>query len=145
MKLIAHRGNINGRLPDAENRLTYIQKALGLGYDVEVDVRSLNRKLYLGHDFPIDIIRSEFIIDNIDKLWIHCKNIDAVLYMERFSCANFFYHEKDAISMTSTGYLWTYSGQILTPKSICVLPENNNFQIGERVAGICSDYIGMFK
>ena len=38
MILISHRGNINGPNPEMENNPEYIQKALDLGYDVEVDV-----------------------------------------------------------------------------------------------------------
>ncbi len=38
MFLISHRGNISGKLPERENTVDYIQEALGLGYDVEVDV-----------------------------------------------------------------------------------------------------------
>ena len=38
MKLIAHRGNIDGPNPERENSPEYIEEALKAGYDVEVDV-----------------------------------------------------------------------------------------------------------
>ena len=38
MHLISHRGNINGREPDKENSPQYIQKAIALELEVEVDV-----------------------------------------------------------------------------------------------------------
>ena len=38
MILISHRGNVNGRFEDWENKPEYINDALNLGYDVEVDV-----------------------------------------------------------------------------------------------------------
>jgi len=47
---ISHRGNINGRIEEAENRPDYIEDTLRLGYDVEVDVWFLDGKFYLGHD-----------------------------------------------------------------------------------------------
>ena len=39
MILISHRGNITGRIPDSENRPSYIQDTINLGYDVEIDVQ----------------------------------------------------------------------------------------------------------
>ena len=38
MKLIAHRGNIDGP-SDEQNSPDYIDNALSLGYDAEIDVR----------------------------------------------------------------------------------------------------------
>ena len=39
MKIISHRGNINGIIPEKENRPSYIDSAIGCGYEVEVDIR----------------------------------------------------------------------------------------------------------
>jgi len=39
MIIISHRGNINGPLVDKENRPSYIDSAIKLDYDVEVDLR----------------------------------------------------------------------------------------------------------
>jgi hypothetical protein len=50
MILISHRGNINGIESNNENNPEYIQKALDLVYNVEVDLRIKDNKLYLGHD-----------------------------------------------------------------------------------------------
>jgi len=52
MKLISHRGNISGVYTDLENTEGYIQKAIDLGYEVEIDVWYKDFKLYLGHDGP---------------------------------------------------------------------------------------------
>ena len=52
MKLISHRGNIKGPNPYRENTPTYIDCAIGNGYDVEIDVRSIDGELWLGHDEP---------------------------------------------------------------------------------------------
>jgi hypothetical protein len=52
MILISHRGNLNGKDVDNENNPLYIDRALGKGYDVEVDVWYVNGKWYLGHDEP---------------------------------------------------------------------------------------------
>jgi len=52
MKLIAHRGNIDGPNSSQENRPEYIEAAIAKGYDVEIDIRydTFNKILYLGHD-----------------------------------------------------------------------------------------------
>ena len=39
MYFISHRGNISGIDKNNENKPEYIEKALSLGFDVEVDVR----------------------------------------------------------------------------------------------------------
>ena len=39
---ISHRGNIKGPNMDRENRPSYVDAALQLGYDVEVDVRLID-------------------------------------------------------------------------------------------------------
>ena len=52
MKIIAHRANINGSNSSNENRLSQIRKCIELGYDIEIDIRFLINKLYLGHDNP---------------------------------------------------------------------------------------------
>ena len=52
MKLISHRGNINGRIENYENNPDYIDDTIRLGYDVEVDVWMIEGVLFLGHDEP---------------------------------------------------------------------------------------------
>ena len=48
MKIISHRGNIRGASPDKENRPSYIDCAIGSGYDVEIDLRMIDGELWLG-------------------------------------------------------------------------------------------------
>ena len=52
MKIISHRGNVRGPIPEKENRPSYIDCALGNGYDVEIDINTVNGELWLGHDKP---------------------------------------------------------------------------------------------
>ena len=52
MILIAHRGNTSGRKKELENKPEYITDTLQKGYDVEVDVWSIDKQFYLGHDKP---------------------------------------------------------------------------------------------
>ena len=37
MILISHRGNIDGKIVERENHPEYIDEAIALGYDVEID------------------------------------------------------------------------------------------------------------
>ena len=78
MKLISHRGNINGRMESMENEPTYIDLAISKGYEVEVDVWYKDNILWLGHDKPDYGVDFKWFRDRIDKLWIHCNNIEAM-------------------------------------------------------------------
>ena len=52
MILIAHKGNIFGPQLECENKPRYIENAIKLGYDVEIDVWSDGVQFRLGHDQP---------------------------------------------------------------------------------------------
>ena len=54
MKIIAHRGNLNGPNPLTENDPKRITQCIEDGYDVEIDVRfdPTTETLWLGHDEP---------------------------------------------------------------------------------------------
>ena len=81
MILISHRGNLNGPNPQRENSIQYFQEALDDGFDVEIDMWSKNGVFYLGHDEPQDEVTLDWLNERKDKLWIHCKNIDILVYL----------------------------------------------------------------
>lgn len=145
MRLISHRGNINGRFVNYENEPNYIDDAIKQGYDVEVDVWYVDEQLYLGHDKPDYGVDLRWFRDRLTKLWIHCKNIEAVNYFNScgYDC-NYFWHETDTITLTSKKYIWAYPGKQPIKDSIAVMPEINNDDIS-RVLGVCSDYIENYK
>tara|TARA_R100000808_G_C2154909_1_gene166402 strand:+ start:5197 stop:5652 length:456 start_codon:yes stop_codon:yes gene_type:complete len=151
MILIAHRGNTEGPQPEKENHPDYIDKAISLGYDVEVDIwGSFDTKLYLGHDTLQYEVEPEWIFKRVNKLWLHAKNIQALFsFSQQAMGACIFWHQKDDYTLTSNGFLWTYPGAILTPKSICVMPEKvpetYNEQDLKNCAGVCSDFISRYK
>jgi glycerophosphoryl diester phosphodiesterase len=78
MKLIAHRGNINGKINTRENTQLYIQEAIDKGYDVEVDVWYKDNKFWLGHDYPEIKTDLNWLLKRQDSLWVHCKNFKAL-------------------------------------------------------------------
>lgn len=151
MILIAHRGNITGPNPERENSPDYIDEAIEKGYDVEVDVRgSFAEGLYLGHDDRQYEISPEWLFERLQHLWIHAKDIEALYtFTQETKGWNAFWHQEDDHTLTTHGFIWAYPGSILTPASICVMPEDSPITYAEDdllgCAGICSDYVSMFR
>jgi len=143
MKFIAHRGNINGRIIDRENDPLYIQEAIEMGFDAEIDLW-YDQDLYLGHDKPKYKIDVNFIKDFQESLWIHCKDLRALNY----SCNqnfNAFFHIKDDFTLTSKNFIWTYPNiQQFCFRSIIVSLDKTE-KIPSYIYGICSDIILYFK
>ena len=79
MKLIAHRGNMNGPNPEKENNPDYIVEALNNGFEVEIDVWYKHGDVWLGHDDPTYPVDVQFI--QLPMFWCHAKNLDALHYM----------------------------------------------------------------
>ncbi len=141
MIFISHRGNISGIRSSDENNPNYINAALKLGYEVEVDVRFENGKFFLGHDFSQYHVDIQFLLNN--KIWCHAKTKDALEALEKIK-AHYFWHQEDDYTITSKGFIWTYPGKELFEKSICVLPENHDYE-NFNCLGICSDFIEKYK
>jgi hypothetical protein len=145
MILIAHRGNINGRFESYENKPNYIDLAIKKGYDVEIDVWFKNNMLWLGHDKPDYGIDFRFIRDRISKLWVHCKNVEAMVFFKECGYdINYFWHEEDTLTLTSQNYIWVYPKKQPILNSIAIMPELNNDDVSQCL-GICSDYIEKYK
>lgn len=147
MKLISHRGNLNGRMESWENEPTYIDLAISKGYDVEVDVWYKDNILWLGHDEPQYGVDFKWFRDRISKLWVHCKNIDAIeFFMANFETfpLNFFWHENDTLTLTSLNYIWAFPNKQPIKNSIAVMPELFNDDVSSAI-GICSDVIENYK
>ena len=150
MKLIAHRGNLNGPNFLRENDPSYIDEAINLGFDVEIDVRYniSEKKFYLGHDYSQYSVTLNWINQRMNSLWIHCKNMDSLYYFSSETKGyNYFWHQEDDFTLTSKNYIWTYPGKSYTPLSIIVLPEiNTDIKLFNNLKlykcfGICSDYV----
>jgi hypothetical protein len=145
MILISHRGNINGKILELENKPDYISKAISLGYHVEIDLWMKDKLLYLGHDEPQYLINDSWLTQFFYKLWIHCKNPEAIIYLqENYPQLNYFWHQEDTLTLTSKKYLWVYPGKQPIKNSIAVMPEIFNDDTSQCV-GICSDYIQKYK
>jgi hypothetical protein len=143
MKWIAHRGNINGINVERENHPDYIDEAISLGYDVEIDMWWIEGKIYLGHDIPQYEVDDEWLEQRINKLWVHCKNTELLNWI-RNTTLHYFWHEEDTLTLTSKQHVWVYPGKQPIIGSIAVMPELNNDDISTCL-GICSDYIEKYK
>ncbi len=140
LRLISHRGNLNGPNPDLENIPSYIQEALDRGFDVEIDVWVSGSSIYLGHDSPENKITLDWILKRGEKLWIHCKNTPALIYLKDYEDLNVFWHQEDTVTLTSHGFVWAYPGNQPIKNSIAVLPEIYDDAVNG-CYGVCSDYI----
>lgn len=146
MRLIAHRGNLNGPDPSNENRPDYIMEAINKGYSVEIDLRMFNGELMLGHDEPQYEIELLFLVHHTSKLWVHCKDYASLDFVSRYTMLNFFSHFTDEpYVLTSHGQFWAYPGQLpLGTDCVMVMPElHSSLEEIKKVKtfGICSDYV----
>ena len=141
MILISHRGNIQGKSPGLENMPEYINSALVIGYNVEIDVW-YNKGFWLGHDEPVYDIGKSFLRNN--KLWCHAKNLEALDMMlkDDIHC---FWHQKDDVTLTSKNIIWTYPKKRLLKGAACVMPELGYEGNIKECCAICSDYIKDYK
>lgn len=144
-RLISHRGNISKPIPERENKPSYIDAAIQLGYSVEVDLRVVNNKLWLGHDAPDTEVNDRWLSERIDRLWVHCKNANAAKYLgEAAAGYQYFCHSADSFVLTSTGKLWVHDLSIpLGNHSIIPLITIQDIEqySGPPAAGYCTDYI----
>jgi hypothetical protein len=144
MIIIAHRGNLTGSNPYMENRPEYIDQAIEQGYNCEVDVwYHLEKGLMLGHDEPLYSIELDWLWRRSSKLWIHCKNLDALGFLSRTGqTLNYFWHEKDTCTLTSKHWIWCYPG-VQAPagyQTVAVMPESQeNFGPLDSFKAICTD------
>ena len=137
MKIISHRGNLNGRNISTENSIPAINVALYHGLDVEIDVWYKNNNWYLGHDKPQYLVNLSFLENK--KLWCHAKNLDALNLMIKNKKIHSFWHQNDDFTLTSKNYIWTYPNKNTGSNSIIVL-KNSKDKIPKKCFGICTDF-----
>lgn len=145
MKIISHRGNLEGPNFELENTQEYVDIALENNFDVEIDLWKIKNKFFLGHDEPLNEVSLDWLENRKKNLWIHTKNFHAfesLLEIKRNFI--FFYYTKEPLVLVSNGKIWTHS-----PKKI-VNPQNYIMPLlGEKDVlksnfknwfGVCTDY-----
>jgi hypothetical protein len=135
MKIISHRGNLYGKDLNVENKPSQIDRVIEKGYDVEIDLRYEDRELYLGHDHSEYKISYDWLNERKNKLWIHAKDHDCISFLKKTNF-NWFWHEKDDMTLTSHGYIWSNVG-IFIESGITVTLELS--EIPDYILGICTD------
>jgi|14BtaG_2_1085337.scaffolds.fasta_scaffold00524_11 hypothetical protein len=151
MKLISHRGNINGENIELENTPDYIDEAISLGYDVEIDIWKDEDGFYLGHDEPIYPIELEWLIERKNNLWIHCKDFNSLTELIKIDTnpmqLKIFYHQEEEYTIISDNHIWAHN--IETADNKCIIPLLSRYDIENwiptNVYGVCSDYIEFLK
>ena len=150
MKLISHRGNIRGPIPDKENRPSYIDCAIGNGYDVEIDVNYVNGELWLGHDEPQYKVTHTWIQERSKYLWLHCKDFESAKECWKYQS---FCHSGDPFVFTSNNKIWLHgeNESIYTLDDMTIIPvinkqESTSFNTANGIPfGVCTDYPAILK
>ena len=144
MILISHRGNIDC-YSGHDNELEYIDKAINKGYNVEIDIRKIDNKLYLGHDIPQYEVGIDWLIKRKQYLLIHTKNIQALNYLINKDLKTFYHKDEDHVIINNCNLIW--SNKISEAMSFSIIPllsreDISNAHLYQNVFGICSDFIG---
>ena len=140
MLLISHRGNLTGPNFGFENSPYYLEKSLNLGFEVEIDLWVKNNQLFLGHDEPTYQINLDFLTKHKERLWIHCKNLEALEFMQSQSGFNYFWHGTDDYTLTSKGYIWTYFEKPVAKNNVLVIKGQIKKGDLPDCYGVCTDF-----
>ena len=150
MKIISHRGNING--PDSinENAPAYIDKSLEQGFDAEVDLRRVNNKFFLGHNNPDYEVSIDWLNQRRQNLWIHTKNFSAFEnLLELNNNFIFFYYSCEPLVLVSNGKIWCHQLEDISNPANCIAPLLSKSSLLENKKnnwfGVCTDYPLLLK
>jgi hypothetical protein len=140
MIIISHRGNVDGPDSSKENTIKQINKVISMGIPVEIDVRVVDDKWFLGHDCNQYQIDKSYLLQNKEMLWCHAKNISALENMLELGL-HCFWHQEDDYTLTSKGIIWAYPNKY-TGVGILVMPSKEFIDKNTKsIYGICSDNI----
>lgn len=101
MKIISHRGLLNGPNPKLENKWDSILNAAYQGFSVEFDVwyDPAREGFFLGHDGPLgeQLTKKEFLeFDNHTDVdfFVHCKSIETLSWIQHIQPFSTLLHKK---------------------------------------------------
>lgn len=137
MKIISHRGNLNGP-SNLENNPSHILNCLSKNIECEIDVWNIDGKFYLGHDSPQYHVDLDFL--KLDGLWCHCKNLEALEQLVKLNI-HCFWHQNDDFTLTSKGFIWTFPNKEVVGHSVIVDNSSNWRNKNYNCYGICTDYL----
>ena len=136
--IIAHLGNINGRKPEHENKLKYLQAALKAGWHVCVDVVFYQGGFLLPFDGGFNSAPPGFFSN--PRVWSRGYDADTIDALCNIS-GHAFLENKEAPTLTSAQFLWTPPACPLSPRSIAAYPEDAyaDWLQQNEPAGLCSN------
>tara|TARA_R110001592_G_scaffold338578_1_gene625830 strand:- start:88 stop:573 length:486 start_codon:yes stop_codon:yes gene_type:complete len=145
MKIISHRGNLDGPDKLRENNPKFIDECIVKGYDVEIDLRLKNNNLFLGHDFTQYEVSMDWLLQRSQNLWIHAKEFTVlqklILFKEKLK---FFCHETDKFTIVNGGYIWCHDLKSKVDDK-CIIPLLSYDQIMNYnqtfFYAVCTDYV----
>ena len=139
---IAHRCNLNGP-SENENTIKAMLECIKAGFLVEVDIRLVDSKLFIGHDRAEEEIEIDLLLQHADKLFIHCKNIESLLYLRPYNKLCIFGHAVDEFVLTSQLDVFCGVG-VIKRGCICVMPELHTRKISGEELRICQHVLTDF-
>lgn len=133
MQIYVHRATIKNadKIVERQHNISdinyYLQQTK---FGVELDVRMINNQLFLGHDWPeqlLDINNEQTIRVNADRILFHCKDINSYCYLSK-SNFNCFTLDKDHIGISSKGDIIINASLGIIPinEAIIAMPEHFN-------------------
>ena len=136
MKIISHRGNLQGTALDKENNPIWIN-VVSKNFDVEIDVRLVGETFLLGHDEPKYPVSSDWLKN--ERFWCHAKDIKTLDVLLDINVKHCFFHDTDDCTLTSSGYIWTFPGRPTCKRTVIVdLQFEGKY---DNCFGVCTDYI----
>ena len=135
--IISNRGNISGRQPELENKLTYLQDALKAGWHVCLDVVFHCGNFILPRDGKYDVAPPAFL--SRQRVWCRAHDPETLDALCNISAHAFLI--SDSPTLTSSQFVWTPPDGILTARSIAGFPEQGapSWLVQYEPAGLCSD------
>lgn len=142
-KIYAHRGNIDGPENPLENTVELAEKALGMGYGVELDVWFKNDCFFLGHDQPKQKVSKQYLINN--NFLIHCKNYQAFRELYLNPNIHCFYHNDEPFTLTNLGKCLVHEKIVENFNHNDIVVDLNSRKITDKAYGVITDYPNLYS
>ena len=155
LKVIAHRGLLDGPSSDKENNLENIQSNIKKYPEIinELDIWIDSNNIYIGHDYPKNKIQSKILYENSRNLILHIKGVNLVtqngvkIFNNILKNCHYFAHQEDDFVITNKGWIWSHPRNGFVKNTICVLPEKiesldsavKKIEFNS-LYGVCTDY-----
>lgn len=136
--IISHLGNIDGRIPERENRFNYLKAALKAGWHVCADVLFRNGGFLLPHQTGFDAAPMSFFSQ--PRVWSRCRDAETLDALCNIKAHSFFL-SAGAYALTSEQFIWTLPPETLVDRSIAAFPEltDPDWLEKQEPAGMCSN------